>query len=389
MSTTLEDVTQTQRRQLLDFCQAEREWAEQLTVELVRLESPTTDKTAVDRCGETLGRRMEEMGGLVTRVAQTSAGDHLRAEFGAGSATLMLLGHFDTVWPVGQVERMPIEVRDGCLFGPGVLDMKAGIVVALQAVRALAALEALDFRVVMLWTTDEECGSVTSRRLIEEEARGCDAVFVLEPAMVGGGVKTRRKGCGEYRLVVHGKAAHAGVEPDRGASAVHELAAQVVDLQRVREVASGVSFNVGVMSGGSRPNVVAERAEATLDIRVHTAADARLVDEIVQHREPTIPGTRIELTGGFDRPPLERTDAVVRLYERARAIASTLGHDLAEGGTGGGSDGNFTAAVGVPTLDGVGPLGAGPHALHEHVELASLPWRAAMLAALMSETAGG
>ena len=386
MGMTKDDTSVALRRQLLQFREAERQWVVDTTTTLTRLESPTDDKAAVDRCGAELGQVMADLGGRVTPLRHPTAGDHLRAEFGEGDAQILLVGHFDTVWPIGQVGRMPIEIRDGCLFGPGVLDMKAGIALGMQAVRALTAVTSLDGRVVMLWTTDEERGSLTSRSIIEEEARRSRAVFVLEPGLVGGGVKTTRKGCGEFHLTVHGVAAHAGVEPDKGASAVHELAAQVVDLQRVRDMAPGVSLNVGLIEGGTRPNVVAEQAHATIDVRVTTAEEARRVAEMVRDRVPAIPGTRIEVTGGFDRPPLERTESVARLYERARTIAAAFGHDLQEGGTGGGSDGNFTAAVGAATLDGLGALGAGPHALYEHVELEPLAWRAALIAALAAET---
>ena len=376
-------------RDLLRYCEAEHEWVLDTTVALARLESPTTDKAAVDRCGAELARRMRAIGGGVTPLPQPDVGDHLRAEFGTGDDQVLLIGHFDTVWPMGQIERMPLEVRDGCLFGPGVLDMKGGIALGMLAARALAEVAPATNRLVMLWTTDEERGSATSRSLIEVEARRSRAVFVLEPALVGGGVKTTRKGCGEFHLTVRGVAAHAGVDPDRGASAVHELAAQVVDLQRVRNMAPGVSINIGMINGGTRPNVVAEEAHATIDIRVTTSEEAKRVAAMVRQRVPTILGTRIEVTGGFDRPPLERTDAVARLYERARAIAASLGRDLPEGGTGGGSDGNFTAALGIPTLDGLGATGAGPHALYEHIEVDALPWRAALLAALIAETMAG
>ena len=374
---------------LLGYCAAEHEWVLETTMALARLESPTNDKTAVDRCGEELAQRIRAIGGVVTRLPQPDVGDHLRAEFGSGASQVLLIGHFDTVWPMGQIDRMPLEVRDGCLFGPGVLDMKGGIALGMLATRALTEVVAPAERLVMLWTTDEECGSATSRSMIEQEARHSRAVFVLEPALVGGGVKTTRKGCGEFHLTVHGVAAHAGVEPDKGASAVHELAAQIVDLQRVRNMAPGVSLNIGTISGGTRPNVVAEKAHATIDVRVSTSDEATRVAATIRQRVPTIPGTRIEVTGGFDRPPLERTDAVARLYDRARGIAARLGHDLQEGGTGGGSDGNFTAALGVPTLDGLGAVGAGPHALYEHIEVDALSWRAALLAGLITETMAG
>ena len=373
---------------LLGYCAAEHEWVLETTMALARLESPTTDKAAVDRCGEELAQRIRAIGGVVTRLPQPDVGDHLRAEFGSGPSQVLLIGHFDTVWPLGQIDQMPLEIRDGCLFGPGVLDMKGGIALGMLAARALTEVAPAD-RLVMLWTTDEESGSTTSRSMIEEEARRSRAVFVLEPALVGGGVKTTRKGCGEFHLIVHGVAAHAGVDPDKGASAVHELAYQIVDLQRVRDMAPGVSLNIGMISGGTRPNVVAAEAHATIDIRVTTSEQATRVAATVRQRVPTIPGTRIEVTGGFDRPPLERTTAVARLYDRARGIAARLGHDLQEGSTGGGSDGNFTAALGIPTLDGLGAEGAGPHALDEHIEVDRLPWRAALLAGLIAETMAG
>ena len=241
----------------------------------------------------------------------------------------------------------------------------------------------------MLWTIDEERGSGTSRAVIEEEARRSRAVFVLEPALVWDGVKTTRKGCGESHLTVLGIAAHAGVDPEKGASAVHELAAQIVDLQRVMDMAPGVSINVGMISGGARPNVVAEEGHPTIDIGVTTAEEAKRVAALVRGLVPTFPGTRIEVSGGLDRPPLERTEVVASLYERARAIAARLGHDMAEGGTGGGLDGNFTAALGVATLDGLGAVGAGPHSLYEHIKVDALPWRAALLAELIAETVAG
>ena len=389
MSTGLDVSRATAERELLAYCESRRDWVIETTLALARLESPTGDKAAVDRCGRELQQRMEAIGGTVARLPQAEAGDHLRAEFGTGDHQVLLLGHFDTVWPVGQLARMPLEFRDGRLFGPGVFDMKAGIALGLLAARAVLEVSPASGRIVMLWTSDEERRSRTSRALIEEEARRSRAALVLEPGLAGGGVKTARKGCAEFHVAVHGVAAHAGVEPDKGASAVHELAAQVVDLQRVRELGPDVSLNVGMMTGGTLPNVVAEEAHAVVDTRVTAASDMERVIDLVRNRVPTVPGTRIEVTGGFDRPPLERTTAVARLYERARAIAGGLGRDLPEGATGGGSDGNFTAAVGTPTLDGMGAVGSGPHALHEHIEVDSLPWRAALVAGLAADVLGG
>jgi glutamate carboxypeptidase len=370
---------------LLDWCRAESPSLRESIEALVRLESPSTNKAAVDACGAELAARLAAIGGRVTRLPQRERGDHVRAEFGHGESPVLLLGHFDTVWDVAQIDRMPLHERDGRLYGPGVFDMKAGIGVAMLAVRALQSLDA-DApwpRVVMLWTTDEEIGSETSRQAIEDEARRSRAVLVLEPSLPGGAAKTSRKGCGDFELRVHGISAHAGIDPGKGASAIHELAHQILEIARLQDLTRGVSVNVGVVEGGSRTNVVAETARASIDVRVPTMADAARVEAALRGLRPSVAGTRVELHGSVARPPLERTEGVVRLFELARQTARELGHDLQEGSTGGGSDGNFTAAIGVPTLDGLGPRGDGAHALHEHVELSDLAWRAAFLAALL------
>jgi glutamate carboxypeptidase len=351
---------------------------------LVRLESPSTDKEAVDRCGAVVARMLREAGGVVSMLPQSQRGDHVRAEFAGGPGRVLVLGHFDTVWDVGQITSMPLREADGCLYGPGVFDMKASVAIAAHALRGLRD-RAMPFpHVIILFTTDEEIGSGTSRALIEDAARASDAVLVLEPSLPGGAVKTQRKGCGEFRITAHGVSAHAGIDPRQGASAIHELAHQIRALETLRDHERGVSVNVGVIEGGTRGNVVAERATALVDVRVPTMADAARVESAMRALTPANPAVRIEVQGGVERPPLERTAGVARLYEQAREVAASLGHDLAEGGTGGGSDGNFTAALGVPTLDGLGPRGDGAHALHEHVVLADLPWRAAFLAGLLS-----
>ncbi len=369
---------------LLQFCESEREWLVETTMALAALESPTTDKTAVDRCGDELTCRLRDAGAVVEAIPSETAGDHLRASFGDGPAQLLVLGHFDTVWPVGQLERMSLRQEGGRLLGPGVYDMKAGIAIAMLAMRAL--LEEAGppaARVVMLWTSDEERGSQTSRGLVEDEARRSDAVLVLEPSLPGGALKTARKGCGEFELRVGGVPAHAGIEPEKGASAVHEIARQILAIESLRDHERGVSVNVGVVEGGSRPNVVAPQARAVIDIRVSTASDRDRVDQAVRSIVPQLEGTTVEVTGGFSRPPLERTDEVIGLYTIAKELAAELGRDLGEGSTGGGSDGNLTAALGVPTLDGLGAVGDGAHALHEHVIVDQLPWRAALTAGLI------
>jgi len=370
---------------LRDFCRDEQLWLLETIEALVSLESPTTDKAAVDRCGRALAARLEAIGGRVSRLPRVDRGDHLLAEFGCGTSQILLLGHFDTVWPVGQLERMPLVRSNGRLHGPGVFDMKAGIAIGMLATRALLETGvSLSRRIVMLWTTDEEVGSATSRAAIEEEAGRSDAVLVLEPSLPGGAVKTARKGCGEYELRVRGVAAHAGIDPSKGASAIHELARQIVLVQKLQDLDRGISVNVGTISGGTRTNVVAEEARAVVDVRAPTQADAARVDAAFRALKPVDERTAVSVTGGLDRPPLERTAQVARLYQQASEVGRELGQALREGSTGGGSDGNFTAALGVATLDGLGAVGDGAHALHEHVEIESLADRAALVAGLIA-----
>jgi glutamate carboxypeptidase len=385
-------------RDLLTFCEAEQPWLLETIRALVLRESPTTDKAAVDACGRELQSRLEALGARVTRLPQSTAGDHLRAEFGAGDTQVLLLGHFDTVWDVGQLATMPLCEENGRLHGPGVFDMKAGIALGMLAIRAFRELRSLRAsrdprspapgpRIVMLLTTDEETGSETSRAAVEAEARRSAAVLVLEPSLPGGALKTSRRGCGDFELLVRGVSAHAGIDPGKGVSAVRELARQILRLETLQEPARGVTLNVGMISGGTRPNVVPDEARAVIDVRVPTMADAARLSEALAQLTPEIPGASLELRGAIDRPPLERTAAVVRLYHTAREVAAELGRELGEGSTGGGSDGNFTAALGVPTLDGLGAVGDGAHARHEHVVVADLPWRAALLAGLVSRLA--
>jgi glutamate carboxypeptidase len=370
---------------LLGWCRERQGWVRETIETLVSLESPSTDKVSVDRCGAALSDRLRAIGGEVRRIGGGSRGDHVRADFPGSAGRVLLLGHFDTVWPVGQLERMPLREEAGRLHGPGIFDMKAGIGVAMLAVRALGEL-ALPHapRVTMLWTTDEEIGSESSRTAIEACARDSGAVLVLEPSLPGGAAKTSRKGCGDFELTVRGVSAHAGLDPGKGASAIHELAHQIVAITALQDLERGVTLNVGLVSGGSRTNVVADVARASIDVRVPTMADASMVEASLRALRPRLPGTRLEIAGDVARPPLERSPDVVHLYGVARDVARALGRDLKEGGAGGGSDGNFTAALGVPTLDGLGPRGDGAHALHEHVEIEDLAWRAAFVAALLS-----
>jgi glutamate carboxypeptidase len=370
---------------LLAYAERHLESTLQVIETLVRLESPSTDKAAVDRCGRALAQLLREAGGEVDSLARPDRGDHVRARFAGTGPAVLLLGHVDTVWPVGTLERMPLR-RDGDrLHGPGVFDMKAGIALAIAAITALRATGTRQPSVTMLWTTDEEIGSDTSRADIEAAARESRAVLVLEPSLPGGALKTARKGCGDFELTVHGIAAHAGLDPGKGASAIHELAAQIAEIERLQDLPRGISVNVGIVSGGTRPNVVAEEARATIDVRAPSRVAADAIESALRSLQPRRPGTRLTVRGGFERPPMERGPAVVELFSRAAAVASSLGRELGEGSAGGGSDGNFTAALGVPTLDGLGPVGDGAHAGHEYVEISALPWRAALLAGLIAD----
>lgn len=367
------------------FCRAHDAWLFELIEALVAIESPTDDKAAVDRCAAELRTRATAVGFRATVEPHPDAGDHTLLEIGTGGPRVLLVGHVDTVWPIGQLARMPIARRDGRLHGPGVLDMKAGVSMGLLAARAVFETSPpADGTVAMLCTSDEETGSRTSRVLIEAEARRSDAVLVLEPALAGGALKTSRKGIGQFHLRVTGVAAHAGVDPAKGVSAVRELARQILDLERLHDLERGVSVNAGVIAGGTRPNVVAEEAMAIVDVRAPSLADAARVDEAFHALRPHLPGARLTVTGGFERPPMERSAGVAALYAHAQAAAAELGQTVAEGGTGGGSDGNFTAALGVPTLDGLGAVGDGAHALHEHVEIDRVLPRTALLAALIA-----
>ncbi len=367
----------------LDYCLANHDWLLEFIEALVAIESPSDDPAAVNRCGHELASRLEAMGGAITRIPSSAAGDHLRAGFGSGPRQILLLGHFDTVWPVGQLATMPLKRDAGRLYGPGVFDMKAGIGLASLATRAVIEQGLDGCQIVMLWTTDEEVGSTTSRALIEAEASKSDAVLVFEPSLPGGALKTSRKGVGQFELIARGVSAHAGLDPGKGVSAVRELARQIIAIDDLQDPAHGVTVTVGVIRGGTRANVVPDEARATIDARANTRADAERIERVLKSLQPQIAGARLEVKGGFDRPPLERSADVVKLFEIAKAVAADIGLTLGEGSAGGGSDGNFTAAIGVPTLDGIGAIGDGAHALHEHVEIDALVPRAAIIAGVL------
>jgi glutamate carboxypeptidase len=363
------------------------EWLGALAA-LVEHESPSRDKPALDSLAGKLAARFEAIGGEVEVIANPDGGGHVLARFSSDGSSdrkpALVLGHYDTVWPVGTLASMPFRVEGGRAFGPGVFDMKASLVEAEFAIDGLTRLGRRPPRpVIVLITSDEEVGSPTSRRLIEEMAVGCEYVLVLEPPLPDGSLKTARKGVGHFVVEIEGKPAHAGVEPAKGRSAILELAHQILHLHGLTDLSAGVSVNVGVIEGGTTSNVVAARASARVDVRATTLDQAAAIERAIRRSRTHVEGTRLTISGGFNRPPMERTEAVARLFERARAIGRRIGLELGEGATGGGSDGNFTAALGLPTLDGLGIAGSGAHATHEQIELDSLPERTALLASLL------
>ena len=368
-----------------------RDHQEEMTTDLrwlVEMESPSTDKKALDRFARALASRLQDEGLTVEVIPTDGYGDHVRAVLGNGPDQILVLCHMDTVWPLGEVKRRPVRIEAGKLYGPGAFDMKAGIVQTLWAARALqrswAKLERR--KVVLLYNSDEEVGSPSSRSVIEEEARRSKFVLVLEPARPGdGGLKLWRKGVAQFTVRVTGKSSHSGSEPEEGASAVHELCHQVLQICSLADAKAGTTINVGVIRGGIRVNVVAAEAEAEVDVRAVTDSELERVVRAIESLRAASPGTTVTVTGGINRPPMPLLPGTQILYEQARVLAAELGFDLPGGGTGAGSDGNLTAHLGVPTLDGLGARGSGSHAVHECVELDSLPERTALLLLLLTK----
>jgi glutamate carboxypeptidase len=357
---------------------------------LVRQESPTNLPDAVGAAQNLVIAWTEELGARVTQHARNDSGGILEARFGNpqdGRKPILLLGHLDTVWPVGTLTRMPWRVQDGWAYGPGVLDMKAGVVMALAAMKLVGEVDA-GRRVVLLLSGDEEIGSHQSRALIEEIATACSAAFVLEPAQgPQGAYKTARKGVGQFRLEIEGVPSHSGVDFSAGHSAIRELAWQIEQISALTDQARGTTVNVGVVGGGTQPNVVAASAWADIDLRVKTLADAEAIARELKALKPRDAECTLRLTGGLNRPPMERTEGTAALFAQAKELAAALGFTLEEAATGGGSDGNFTSALGVPTLDGMGAIGVGAHAENESIHIDSLAPRTALLAGMIATTA--
>ncbi|MBZ5700110.1 MAG: M20 family metallopeptidase [Acidobacteriia bacterium] len=355
----------------------------------VRTESPSFDKTAVDRFARMVASEWKRRGATVKLLRQRERGDHVRAEWrphaNSTDGQILVLGHLDTVYDTGTLARMPFRVARGRAWGPGTFDMKGGLVIALYAVDALAAAGRLpEKRIVFLWTADEEIGSESSRGVIEREAKRSEAVLVLEPASgLDGRVKTSRKGVGEIELIVTGRAAHAGLNPEDGINAIEEIALQIARISRWNQPQRGINVNAGVIEGGTRTNVIAERARTLVDLRAAHAGDMRALERKFRALRPFLAGARLQVLGGFNRPPLERKMSAA-LYAKARALANEMGVTLGETFVGGGSDGNFTAALGVPTLDGMGAVGEGAHSPRENIVVRALPERAALVAGLLA-----
>lgn len=356
---------------------------------LCEIESPSGDLAGSRAVADLLASAVEPIPGVTSteRIEPPGGyGVHLRVRaFDGPARPLVILGHTDTVHPRGTLAERPWRESEGRIYAPGVFDMKASCALAVEALRACGELGLRPRRpVVLLLTCDEETGSFSGRALVEDESRRAGAVLVLEPPAPGGHAKTARKGTGLFTLRAEGVAAHAGLEPEKGASAVHEIARQIERVCALADPSRGTTVNVGVVAGGTRANVVAEDAAAEVDVRFSTADEARRLEQAIRGARAFDPRVRLTVTGGVNRPPLERTPAVAALYERARGAAAALDFDLGEASVGGASDGNFAAAVGAAVLDGLGVEGDGAHAAHEHILADAVARRGALLAALVA-----
>ena len=369
-------------RELLDWTRARQEEMARLLAEIVDIESPSDHPPGVAALAARLAAPLRELDLEVEQIPVPRAGPILRARSAGAGRAVMLLGHLDTVWPVGTTSRRPARVDGDVLRGPGCYDMKGGLVVALFALRALQAV-GRRVPVTVFFTPLEEVDCEPYRAVMEAEMTASSAVLDFEPAWPGGAVKTERKGSGSYVLTAHGIASHAGADLSRGANAILELARKCLEVSALTDVARGVSANVGVIRGGLRPNVVPDLASAEIDVRFRTPADGKTLDASVRALTPDDPRVRLSLEGGLHYPPLERTPEVARVYGAAREVARAMGMDLPEVATGGASEVSFAGALGLPALDGLGPDGDGAHSLDEHVLLSSLPTRAALTAGLL------
>ncbi|HRJ42230.1 MAG TPA: M20 family metallopeptidase [Caldilineaceae bacterium] len=378
---------------LVGFYQTKREEILATIRLLVENETPSDDKARLDAFAELLAKRYTKVGFHVDVIPNPDAGNHLRAVFAnpayVADPTIkpaLILCHFDTVWPVGSLATHPYRIDEqGWAYGPGIFDMQSSLALVEYVI---AGVQEMGLRlprpVVLLATSDEETGSHTSQRLIEYEARQSAYVLVMESPLPGGVIKTARKGTGHFEVEITGRAAHAGVEPEKGISAIQELAHQILALHKLTDMQAGTTVNVGVVSGGTRSNVVAPHAKAIIDVRAWTAGEMDRVRHAIRGLTPVLAGAKITTHDGGGRPPLERK-VTAELFHQAQTIGAKVGLDLKEGATGGGSDGNLTGALGIPTLDGLGVPGHGAHADHEHIEVDQIAGRLALLTGLLME----
>lgn len=355
-----------------------------LLKKLVETESPSNDKVAVDRIGGIVTEEAGRLGADVQLISNRETGDHVVSRWGSGEKGILLLCHMDTVFPLGTLANMPYREADGKIFGPGVLDMKAGIVISLAAIES-ARKQGLDRPVTLLCTSDEEIGSLTSQKYIEEYARNSTLVLVLESALVDGSLKTWRKGVGEFWVKTKGRAAHAGGDHEKGRNAIEEMAHQILAIQKLTDYSKQTTLNVGVIHGGTVSNVVPEECTVQVDVRVMQPGEWERVEVEMNKLKSVLDGTSLHITGGLNRPPMPFDDMMKITFEKARSIAANIGMKLKAGGTGGGSDANFVAPLGIPVLDGLGAIGEGYHSEREYIFADSLDQRIELLAALLRE----
>lgn len=374
-------------KEFLDYAQDHAKDILDTLKHMVELESFTTDKKGTDSLSTYIIQRLNELGAQTTIIPQEQVGNHVVADIEGGNGRLMLLCHMDTVWPKGTIEKRPFTVENDLAYGPGILDMKAGIAIALHALETLRTNGVQPrYKVKIVLNSDEEIGSTTSRQLIEDEARKSDQVFCLEPgAGQKGALKTGRKGVGMFQVKVTGRAAHAGNEPEKGISAIEEMAHQILRLHSLTDFSRGTTVNVGVVQGGAVRNQVAASAEALIDLRVTTTEEGIRVEREILNASPVLNDAIVEVTGSLNRPPMERTESTVMMLNWVKQFADPLGISLEEIQVGGGSDAQFVAALGIPVLDGMGGVGEGPHADHENIVVSELPRRVALLASILAQ----
>ncbi|MFN8383287.1 MAG: M20 family metallopeptidase [Anaerolineales bacterium] len=356
-----------------------------LLKKFVETESPSHDREAVNRVGVLVAEEARRLGAQVEVISNQETGNHVIARWGSGKGSILLLCHMDTVFPLGTLAKMPFREANGKIFGPGTLDMKAGIVICLAAIEELRNAGGLNRPVTLLCTSDEEIGSHTSREWIEKLAQESSAVFVFEPALVDGSLKTWRKGGGGYRITVKGRAAHAGGDHEKGRNAIEEMAHQILAIQKLTDYTRQTTLNVGVITGGTVSNVVPDESFIEVDVRVMQPGEWERIEAEMNKLKPVLDGTSLHISGHYNRPPMPFDNTMSATFEKAKSIATGIGMELKAGGTGGASDGNFVAPFRIPVLDGMGAIGEGYHSEREFIFADSLEQKRNLLVALLRE----